>query len=227
MVAHIKGAVGRDYAAEYAARKARAAARGLTTAQARGHAPAGTSIAALRKAGVITTTGSTKVDSVLTRFYGAVNELAKGTSLTRAAKAAGIAPSTVKRYNTERKLFQPIYHYKEGKPSTVKGYRIERSGSTPLLADTGTLISDPPVDAKTASLLGQHWNAIDAALKGDDRALRKFRHTTIQLLNGNTYRLMTDVNAIYRFFDSMSEGELSDFWRTFYTGRTVIYAPAA
>jgi hypothetical protein len=119
MVAHVKGAVGRDYAAEYAARKLRAAARGLTTAQARGHAPKGASISALRKAGVVTTTGSHKADSVLTRFYGAVNELAKGTSLTKAAKAAGISPSTVKRYNAERKLYQPMYRYnKGGKPST-------------------------------------------------------------------------------------------------------------
>jgi hypothetical protein len=227
MVAHVKGAVGRNYAAEYTARKLRGAARSLTTAQARGHASADASIAALRKSGVITITGSTKADNVLTRFYGAIKELAKGTSLTRAAKAAGIAPSTVKRYNTERKLFQPIYHYKEGKPSTVKGYRIERSGSTPILTDTGTLISAPAVDAKNASILGQHWNAIDAALKGDNRALRKFRHTTIHDLSGNHYSLMTDVNAIHRFFDGMSETDLSDFWRTFYVGRAVIYAPAA
>jgi hypothetical protein len=176
---------------------------------------------------LITTTGTTKADSVLGRVYRAVAELAKGSSLSRAAKVAGISPSTVKRYNAERKLFQPLYRYKNGKPSTVQGYRIEQSGSTPILTDTGTVISSPSVDAKTASLLGMHWNAIDAALKGDDRALKRFAHTTVHELNGNTYHLMTDVNDLHVFFDSMSDADRSDFWRTFYTGRTVIYAPAA
>lgn len=227
MPSHRKGATRRDYAAEYAARIARASERGLSRSQARGHAPSGESIADLREAGVVTTTGNPQRDRVLLRYYHAVRELSQGKSLRQAAKTAGIAPSTVKRYNERRQLYQPVYHYKNSQPTTVKGYQVEQPGSTPILTSDGTLILAPPVDAKMASILGSYWNAVEAALQGNDRALRTFTHTTIFDLYGNTYQLLTDVDTIYRFFESMSESDESDFWRTFYAGRTVIYAPAA
>jgi hypothetical protein len=133
----------------------------------------------------------------------------------------------VKRYNTERKLYQPLYRYRDGRPTTVRGYQIEQPGSTPILTADGGIITSPAVDAKTASLLGKYWNAVDNALQGDDRELRQFRHTVVQTRDGQHYRLLTNTNAIRRFFDSMSDADTADFWRTFYTGRTVVYAPAA
>lgn len=228
MASHKKGATGRDFAAEYAARKERAAARGLSTAQARGHAPKGESVSELRREGLITTTGGGKADTVLSRFYRAVAGMARGESLSRASKTAGIAPSTVKRLNTERDIFQPIPRYTSaGKPSGVRGYQVSYAGSTPILTREGELITGPQVDVKNASILGRYWNAVDAALQGDDRALGKFAHTTIYDVNGNPYSLMTDVNAIRVLFDRMSDADESDFWRNFYAGRTVVYAPAA
>ncbi|MGO8948002.1 MAG: hypothetical protein ACLQUY_10135 [Ktedonobacterales bacterium] len=227
MPSHRKGATGRDYAAEYASRIARSAERGLSRSQARGHAAAGESISELREAGVVTTTGNPYRDRVLLRYYHAVRELGQGKSLRQAARTAGISPSTVRRYNEGRQLYQPVYRYKNGQPTTVKGYQVEQPGSTPILTREGILIVAPPVDAKNASLLGRYWNAVDTALHGDARTLHSFAHTTIYDVNGNTYQLMTDVNAIYRFFDGMSDEDQADFWRNFYAGRTVIYAPAA
>jgi len=226
MAGHKKGARGRDYPAEYAARKARAAARDLSTAQARGHAPQGQGIAVLRRAGLISTTGGAP-DPTVWKYYRVADRLARGGSLTAAAHAERIAPKTVKAYNVERRLFQPLYRYRNGKPTTVRGYQVEQPGSTPILAADGTLIPAPPVDAKTAGTLGKYWNAVDKALKGDDAELKRFRHAVISTRDGKQYRLLTDVNAIRRLFDAMSDQDESDFWRNFYTGRTVVYAPAA
>jgi hypothetical protein len=226
MASHTKGATGRDFAAEYAARKARATARGLTTAQARGHAPQGTSIVHLRRAGFITTTGGGP-DPTLQKYYRVVERLAHGESLTRAARAERTTPRTVKQYNAERSLFHPLYRYRGGTPTTVRGYEVEQPGSTPILTAEGVLITTPAVDAKTASMLGQYWNAVDKALKGDDTDLRRFRHTVVPTRDGQHYRLLTDANAIRQIFDQMSEADEVDFWRNFYTGRSVLHAPAA
>jgi hypothetical protein len=226
MASHVKGATGRDFATEYAERKARATARGLTTAQARGHAPKGASITALRRAGFITTTGPGPAPT-LQKYYRVVERLARGESLTKAARAEGTTPATVKRYNAERTLFHPIYRYRDGRPSTVRGYQIEQPGSTPILTSDGMIIPAPVVDAMTASTLGRYWNAVDMALKGDDRDLRRFRHLVIHTRDGQHHRLLTDANALRQFFDQMSEADEADFWRHFYVGRSVLYAPAA
>jgi hypothetical protein len=233
MVAHVKGATGRDYKAEYAARKARAAARNLTTAQARGHPARGQlSIKALRMVGLVTTTGSTSVDATRLRYYRAAREIAAGKSKAAAARVAGISVSTFNRLNRELGLVQSIPRYKPDlsgilRPSGVRGYQVEQPGSTPILTREGRLIVAPAVDRVTASLLGRYWNAVDRALKGDDRDLQRFRHAVVYDLDGNAYHLMTDINAYRRWYDMRSGIERQDFARTFYTGRRVVYAPAA
>jgi hypothetical protein len=226
MASHHKGATGRDFAAEYAERKVRAAARGLSTAQARGHAPKGLSIQALRQAGLITSI-SGEPDATLRKYYRVVDRLQQGESLRRATRAEHTTPRTVKAYNAERRLFQPLYHYRGGKPTTIRGYQVEQPGSTPILTATKQLIEAPAVDAKTASLLGRYWNAVDTALQGDERELKTFAHVVITTRDGQHYRLLTNTNAIRKWFDEKSDEEEADFWRTFYTGRTVLYAPAA
>jgi hypothetical protein len=133
----------------------------------------------------------------------------------------------VKRYNAERTLFHPLYRYRDGRPTTVRGYQVEQPGSTPILTSEGIIITAPAVDAMAASTLGHYWNAADQALKGDDRDLRQFRHLVIHTREGLHYRLLTDANALRQFFDQMSEADEVDFWRHFYVGRAVLYAPAA
>jgi hypothetical protein len=223
MPSHHKGTTGRDFAAEYALRRARAAARGLSIAQARGHAPAGRGILSLRRAGLITTIGGGPEPTRL-KYYRVADRLARGESLTRAARAEGTTPRTVKRYNVTGRLFQPLYRYRDGQPATIRGYQVEQPGSTPILTSTGQMIEAPAVDAQTASLLGRYWNAVDKAEHGDDRDLQVFRHVVITTRDGRSYRLLTDVNAIRAFFDGMSDADTADFWRNFYTGRAVLYA---
>lgn len=153
-----------------------------------------------------------------------VDRLAQGERLSSAARVEHIAPGTVKRYNAERGLFQPLYRYREGRPTTVRGYQVEQPGSTPILTVDGQIITAPAVDTKTASILGRYWNAVEKALKGDERELQSFRHIVIHTRDGQHYRLLTDTNAIRAYFDSLADADTADFWRTFYTGRAVLYA---
>jgi hypothetical protein len=213
MASHRKGATGRDYAAEYAARKARGLARGLNLPQLRGHAPnTEQSVSSLRASGLIG--GDSRAEALLRKKYAAVARMSQGESLAQAAKAEGIAPSTLQRFLKDRGIAQPIYHRRGGKPTSVMGYRIEASGSTPILTDTGQVIDAPAVDSRTASLLGRYWNDVDKTLKGDGAALKKYEHTVIHTLDGQTYHLMTDPYAIRAWLAALPDER--DFWRNLY-----------
>src|SRR5262245_55424909 len=103
-IGHGKRMRGRDYRAEYQARKAQGQVRGLSVAQARGHPRKGeTAIVALRRAGLIG--GSSGQDRALQAYYRVVKRLARGESLGKAARAEGTTPRTVNRLNDERVLF--------------------------------------------------------------------------------------------------------------------------
>jgi hypothetical protein len=238
---HTTGARGRDYAAEYARRRHLASERGLTLSQARGHPRTTKGEAAIRtllQRGETTRAG--RAEETLRKYYRVVERLEHGQSKTRALRTEHLGAATFDRYNQmqgtrrngdEQPLVQPKYHYSPstGRPSTVKGYKIDNPGSTPILAADGTIISGPSVDARTASLLGQYWNAVEKAQRGDDSDLQKFAHVVVYTRDGKAYRLMTDINNIYRRMDMMSDAEERDFWRTFYSygGGQVSYGPAA
>jgi hypothetical protein len=223
MASHRKGATGRDYAAEYAARKARGLARGLNLSQLRGHAPKSEqSVSALRASGLIG--GDRKAEALLGKKYAAIARMGRGESLIQAAKAEGIAPSTLRRFIKQSGAAQPIYYRRGGKPTSVMGYRIEASGSTAILTDTGQVITAPAVDSRTASLLGRYWNDVDRTLKGDGAALEKYEHTIIHTLDGQTYHLMTDPYAIRAWIAALPDER--DFWRNLYHGGSVLYDAA-
>jgi hypothetical protein len=223
MASHRKGATGRDYAAEYAARKARGLARGLNLPQLRGHAPKSEqSVSALRAFGLIG--GDSNAEALMRRKYAAIARMGHGESLSQAAKAEGIAPSTLRRFIKQSGAAQPIYYRRGGKPTSVKGYRIEASGSTPILTDTGQVIDAPAVDSRTASLLGRYWNDVDKTLKGDGVALKKYEHTVIHTLDGQSYHLMTDPYSVRAWLAALPDER--DFWRHLYHGGSVLYDAA-
>jgi hypothetical protein len=89
----------RDYHAEYARRKALAAERGLSTAQARGHPRRGeTGVAALKRLGTLLPTR----DRTLEKYYDVVDDLSEGWSLREATAVEGMSPRTFWRLNAER-----------------------------------------------------------------------------------------------------------------------------
>lgn len=234
----------RDYAAEYARRKHLAAERGLTIAQARGHprtVKGEPSVRMLLQRGETTRVG--RAEATLRKYYRVVQRLAHGQSKTHALRAEHMGTGSFERYNrergtyiigNERPLLQTFYNYSHstGRPTTVKEYHVlkpDEIGSTPIFAADDTIISRPSVDARTASLLGQYWNAVDKAQRGDDSDLRKFAHVVVYTRDGKAYRLMTDINAIYGHIDRMSDAEQREFWRTFYNsgGGSIVHGPAA
>jgi hypothetical protein len=224
MASHKKGERGRDYAAEYRARKAQGLGRGLAVPQARGHPRRGESaIAALRKVGLVGEPSGSAQERSLQAYYRVVKRLAKGEGLGKAARAEGTTPRTINRLNAERVLFD--YHYRTGKrgQQVFDGYSVVNWARFHILAADGTVYRSVPLDRKNASLMGEYWNAVDEALKGKGAALKQFATTIVYDVDGATYRLLTNVNAIRRFFDSLGDEDAADFARNFYHGREVLY----
>jgi len=198
MASHRKGTTGRDYAAEYQQRKQRGLARGLSIRQLRGHGPEKQQVTDLRKAGLIGPSG--KTETLLRKKYAAVARMGRGESLSQAAMAEGIAPSTLRRFLKERQLA----------PSSLRSGGGDRM---PVLAVTG-YFPQVPVDKPTSRLLGRYWRDVFTALAADDAPLlRQYEHTTIYTLDGRALLLETDLDAIRAWYAALVS--VADFWRLF------------
>jgi hypothetical protein len=211
----------RNYGAEYARRIELAKQRGLSISQARGHARSGeTAVSRLKEEfGLAKRSDATarKVAAAL-REYEA--QPAGKKSLTRAAKAHGVSPATVKRHAIASGRIQPVYHYKNGRPTSVKGFNTYSAGSFPVLTPEGTLHLYKEFDEHNLSILGSYWNTVDIAKQtGVGVFLADFQGTIIRDIEGHEYRLMTDLDAIYAWDRSLSIQDQLDFDRAFYSGK--------
>ena len=141
-------------------------------------------------------------ESTLARVYQAAANLFTGRarSLTEAARLAGTTPRTIKRVSREQggQFLEPARVVsKEGRHRTVGGYSIRPHTEGRIYTADGRDVGLVPLDLRNSSLLGAYWNAVDRAKAGEVDALRPFEHVTIYDLNGNPYRLLTDINTIY------------------------------
>ncbi len=194
----------RDYKAEYQRRIQLAKERGLSIAQARGHARKNEAkVSDLKRTGVIDNTRKTTLE----RFYQAINGIASGKSLSKASKDAHISPTTIKNLDVERHILHRI----TGK----KSWKIQSNAHFPILTKDGKLLKDIPLDRKNASLIGRYWNATRVAYMGDTSALDGFTNLTVFDMNGNTYRLLTSVDDLISIFDQMSDADRDEYERSF------------
>jgi len=220
MASHKKGATGQKYAEEYRLRKERGSARGLSVKQARGHTGqvrgAEGTVSGLRATGLIG--GSRSEQSMTARKYAALSHMVGGASLATAARQEGISPSTLRSFIKERGIAAPYYSpSRGGKPARIRRYGLVTGMTAPLLGDDGTGvkgINAAPLDRKTLSLLGHYWHDVGEALEGK-RSLDKYENTVVYTLDGQSYRLVTDVDTLRAFFVEMSPEEEDNWWRGF------------
>jgi hypothetical protein len=213
MAGHKTGAIGRDYAAEYAARKQSGLARGLSVKQARGHTgqprSAEGTVLGLRAGGLIG--GASREQAMTAKKYAAVRRMAGGESLTRSAKEEGIAPSTLRKFIKDRRIAAPQYgKSRGGKPARIRRYGLVSGITAPILASDETFIPAANVDRMTASLLGHYWR--DAY---DGVSVARYANTVVFTLDGQSHQLMADDDAVRAFFLEMTPAEVDEFWRGF------------
>lgn len=176
----------------------------------------------------------------LQKFYNVVSQLQGGApSLKPLLKRERLGNETFNRINNylatntkgevdaTRLLVKKLPQYKAGEqgPARQVGmtYLVEPRYFH-LLTVTGEVYYRVPLDAKNASLVGNYWNEVDNALNGRPAGLAQYQSIAIRDIHGNIYRLLTDINAILAWLDSMTDAEQNEFWATLYLKGSTAYA---
>jgi hypothetical protein len=178
----------RDYPAEYRARVARAAARGLSRAQARGHAKPGET--ALRPKGTATRSDH-KLEKALRALRSANNQLV-------AAKAAGVSPERFRRFLRENKLAK-----RKGRTWHITDKRLREV----VVFTHGLRKAILVAGFKAASSVGRHNAAVSAFLETNDISwLKPFVGRIVRDASGHAHLLETRPNTLYRLAAAGNEG---------------------
>jgi hypothetical protein len=155
--------------------------------------------------------------TALARYYRVVQRLRKGELLTRAAKAEGTTPTTVWRFNQDRRIIGKVYKRgAHGKHGAVDHYELRRQGTGTFWTRDGALNVRVPLDGKNIRVLARYLNAVKKAKDtGDDSDLRAFDELPLYDVFGNRFDLLTDVNALMLLEEAYAEaGNVEDLFQS-------------
>jgi len=114
-----------------------------------------------------------------------------GVSLTVASREEGISPATVLRHakSAVRKTSQGRY----------KARKSDRLQRVLVIPTPGGLAEIATLDSRSATVLGEYWNAVNAYLEtGDDTKLVRFRGVSVIDARGNAVALLSDTAELER-----------------------------
>jgi hypothetical protein len=189
-----KGDRKRDYAAEYARRISRAATKGLSRSQARGHPKPGEASVSIRKV------PKPIADDRLQR---ALRTLRQEKSLSAAAKAARLSPERLRRLAQSKGAIR-----KKGRrwiidPDLERRMRLYSRGREIRVAVFG----------EAASKIGAYLNAIRSFTETNDyNLLQPFVGQSITDTAGKAHPFETNPNTLYRL-TTAGEGTFEQVYR--------------
>ena len=171
----------RNYASEYARRIARAAAKGISRSQARGHPKPS-------EAPVVSKRPSPAIED--DRLQLALKVLRQEKSLTAAAREAKISPERLRRYATEKDIIE-----RRGRRWIVRRKLPRRM----LLFSEARAVQVVVGNFEAASKVGRFMSAVSTFLRTNNPAgLREFEGASVTDLSGQAFPFETRPNALYR-----------------------------
>jgi hypothetical protein len=171
----------RDYRAEYHRRIARAAAKGISRSQARGHPkPSEAAFSSRRPPRPIEDD----------RMQLALKVLRQEKSVSAAARAAKISPERLRHFATEKDLIE-----RQGRRWIVRQQLPRRM----LLFSGNRAVQLVVGDFASASKVGRFMSAVSAFLRTNNpTGLREFEGASVTDVSGVTHPFETRPNALYR-----------------------------
>ena len=171
----------RDFQAEYRRRVARATAKGLSKAQARGHRRASEATVAKNR-------GEKTLEDA--KLQMGLRFLRKEKSFSKAAKQAHISPERLRTYAQEHGIIE-----KRGRRWVIKNDLPRRV----LIYADGRERQIVVGDFKAASLVGKYMSAVGWFLTSNDKPyLKPFVGKTVTDIDGKPHALETRPNVLYR-----------------------------
>jgi hypothetical protein len=185
----------RDYRREYQERIQRAATKGLSRSQARGHA----------RAGELSISAKVRKRLEDNRIQNAIRSMSKGESLAKSARDSGLSEERLRKFVSERKLAK-----KKGRNWILVKRRLRWQWT---IFSEGRLQTIVVSDPETSSVIGKYLNAVRKLLTTNNaKALRRFKNVRVKDVTGRTYRLETDENTLFRL-DHAERETPEDFYR--------------
>ena len=163
----------------------------------------------------------------LAQYSDVTNRMREGESYSNALKHAHMSRDVFERINDSQGNF--VGSTNVNVPGKAKRRFLGKYTATwviPAFGDNGnSIIRELEVDRPMSSLIGKYYNAVDAALKGDSKALQRFKGVIIRDINGNTYELVTDLNLILAWMDDIGV-DSTNFYEIIYPSKRGIMSAA-
>jgi hypothetical protein len=134
--------------------------QGTSLATARGHRPFSLSAAH--------TGGSPLTPAAEQRVYGAVERMARGESLSHAARAEHVAPETVRRVARERGYIAKQYRTSPAGHQVFDTWQVSAGGTGAVLTTDGRSLDGIAFDLRNLVILGAYWSAVERLLDYGD-----------------------------------------------------------
>jgi hypothetical protein len=173
--------------------------RGITSYEALAHSRARAGYAPLRRT-------KAAVGRVVERVAG-------GERMPAAARAEGISPVTVRRFNLTRGTLS--YNRQ------TRRWEVWRAGRVSFFDVRGQLHREVPFDHAEISTLSAYGHALKAAKAGRPAALSTFAGVTVRDLYGNEYQLLTNLDA-YLALEARTDYDPMDYFKS---GEELVIGP--
>lgn len=146
-------------------------------------------------------------------FGRVIGRVAAGERMPAAARAEGITPTTIRRYDQRRGTLAYNRHTRQ--------WEVWAAGTVSFFDAKGTLHRDVPFDHVEIAPLSAYGHALKAAKAGRPAALASFRGLSVRDVTGREYTLLTNLDA-YLMLEARYGLDPMDF---FQSGEELITAP--